>query len=314
MSGKDYYQMLGISKSATAEEIKKAYRKMALKYHPDRNKDNKEAEAKFKEISEAYAVLSNPEKKKQYDMFGAEGFEKRFSQEDIFRDFDFGSIFSDLGFGGPGRGRGANIFSQIFGNMGQSQTFRGSGSPFGGYSEQARGIRGQDLVYELSINFEEAFHGSEKVITYHTGGGEKKEVSVKIPAGISTGKKLRLKNKGQPGQYGGANGDLYIQIRLLDHPVFKREGDDLVIKKDLKITEALLGTEIEVPTIDQKTLKLKIPAGTQPNAKFRFKGYGLPHMNGSGRGDAYVKVSPLVPQKLNKKQKDLVKELAETGL
>jgi len=314
MSGKDYYQLLGISKSASAEEIKKAYRKMALKYHPDRNKDNKEAEAKFKEISEAYAVLSNPEKKKQYDMFGADGFQRRYSQEDIFRDFDFGSIFSDLGFGGPGRGRGANIFGQIFGNMGQSQQFRGSGSPFGGFSEQPRGIRGQDLVYELSITLEEAFNGSEKVITYHIGGGEKQEVSVKIPAGISAGKKLRLKNKGQPGQYGGPTGDLFIQIKLLNHPIFKREGDDLYITKDLKFTEAALGTEIEVPTIDNKTLKLIIPAGTQPNAKFRFKGYGLPHMNGSGRGDAYVKISPLVPKKLNKKQRDLVNELAKTGL
>ena len=167
MSGKDYYQLLGISKSASAQEIKKAYRKMALKYHPDQNKGNKEAEAKFKEISEAYAVLSDPEKKKQYDMFGADGFQSRYSQEDIFRNFDFGSIFSDMGFGGPGRGRGggANIFSQIFGNMGQSQQFRGSGSPFGGFSEQPRGIRGQDLVYELSITLEEALKASVLRIT-----------------------------------------------------------------------------------------------------------------------------------------------------
>ena len=314
MPGKDYYQTLGVSKSASADEIKKAYRKMALKYHPDHNKDNKEAESKFKEISEAYAVLSAPEKKKQYDMFGAEGFERRFSQEDIFRDFDFGTIFSDLGFSGPRRGRGVNIFSQIFGNMGQSQQFRGTGAPFGGFSEQPRGIRGQDLVYELSITLEEAFHGTEKVITYHVGGGEKKEVSVKIPPGISTGKRLRLKNKGQPGQAGGPSGDLYIQIKLLDHPVFKREGDDLYISQDIKFSEAALGTEIEIPTIDNKTLKLKIPPGTQPNAKFRFKGYGLPHLNGGGQGDAYVKINPVLPKKLNKKQKNLINSLAETGL
>jgi curved DNA-binding protein len=313
MSGKNYYQILGVSRSASPEEIKKAYRKLALKYHPDRNKGDKGAEAKFKEISEAYAVLSDPEKRKQYNMFGADGFHKRFTQEDIFRDFDFGSIFKEFGFGTGGRG--ANIFGQIFGGPGQTH-FRGGGpfeSAYGGFGGQPQGMRGQDLVYELSITLEEAATTVDKVISYQVGGRHEK-VSVKVPAGISTGKKLRLSGKGQPGSYGGPQGDLYIQIRVLDHPLFKREGDNLILNREIKFSEALLGTEIEVPTIEKKTLRLKIPPGTQSNAKFRLKGHGMPRINRSGRGDAYVHVTIAIPKKPNKKQKALAEELAEAGL
>ena len=313
MSGKDYYQILGVSRSASPEEIKKAYRKLALRYHPDRNKGDKGAEAKFKEISEAYAVLSDAEKKKQYDMFGADGFHKRFTQEDIFRDFDFGSIFKEFGFGTGGRG--ANIFSQIFGGPGQAH-YRTGGpfeSAYGGFGGQPQGIRGQDLVYELSVTLEEAATTVNKVISYQVGGRHEK-VSVKVPAGISTGKKLRLSGKGQPGSYGGPHGNLYIQIKVLDHPLFKREGDNLILNREIKFSEALLGTEIEVPTIDKKTLRLKIPPGTQSNAKFRLKGHGMPHMKSSGRGDSYVHVTIAIPKKPNKKQKALAEELAEAGL
>jgi len=315
MSGKDYYKILGVSKSASPEEIKKSYRKLAMKYHPDRNKGDKEAEAKFKDVSEAYAVLSNPEKRKQYDMFGSEGFQSRFTQEDIFRDVDFGSIFKEFGFGSGGRSQ--NIFSQIFGGMGQTH-FRGGGSPFdssfGSQRGRAHGVRGQDLVYELSLTLEEAATTTDKVISYNIEGTQQDGVSVKIPAGISTGKKLRLQGKGKAGLYGGPPGDLYIQIKVLEHPLFNRDGDDLILTREIKFSEAILGTDIEVPTIDEKTLRLKIPPGTQSNAKFRLKGYGMPHMNGSGRGDVYVKITIAVPTKLNKKQKALVKEIAELGL
>ena len=315
MSGKDYYQILDVSKSASPEEIKKTYRKLAMKYHPDRNKGDKGAEAKFKDVSEAYAVLSNPEKRKQYDMFGSEGFQSRFTQEDIFRDFDFGSIFKEFGFGTGGRSQ--NIFSQIFGGTGQTH-FRGGGSPFGsGFGTQggrAHGVRGQDLVYELSLTLEEAATTTDKVISYNIEGTQQDGVSVKIPAGISTGKKLRLQGKGKAGMYGGPPGDLYIQIKVLEHPLFKREGDDLFLTQDIKFSEAALGTEIEIPTIDKKTLRLKIPPGTQSNAKFRFKGYGMPHMIGNGRGDAYVQITIAVPKKLNKKQKALMKEISDLGL
>jgi len=314
MPGKDYYKILGVSRSAKPEEIKKSYRKLAMQYHPDRNEGDKGAEAKFKEISEAYAVLSHGEKRKQFDQFGAEGFGRRFTQEDIFRDFDFGTIFKEFGFGGGGRRQ--HIFSQIFGGgMGQTP-FRGQGSPFTSsydrFSGQSQNVKGQDLVYELSLTLEEAATTTTKIVSYSDGGNQEK-VSVKVPAGISTGKKLRLQGKGQAGPYGGPRGDLYILIKVLDHPIFRREGDDLFLTREIKFSEALAGTEIEVPTIEQKTLRLKIPPGTQSNARFRMKGYGMPHMNGAGRGDAYANITIAVPQKLNKKQKALLKEMGEAG-
>jgi curved DNA-binding protein len=313
MSGGNYYTILGVSKSATAEEIKKAYRKLALNYHPDRNQGNKEAEARFKEISEAYAVLSDTEKRKQYDMFGAEGFQRRYSQEDIFRDVDFGSIFKEFGFGG---GRGQGIFSQIFGGPGQS-SFRhagpSQGAPFREFRGRAQGMKGQDLIYELALTLEEAAHTTSKVISFQING-QKQSVAVKSPAGISTGKKLRIPGKGQPGQLGGPTGDLYIKIKVHEHPLFKRDGDDLRLTREIRFSQAALGTEIEVPTIDKKTLRLRIPPGTQSNARFRLKGYGMPHMNGGGRGDAYVQIAIAVPAKLNKRQRKLVKELADADM
>jgi curved DNA-binding protein len=284
-----------------------------MKYHPDRNKGDKDAESVFKNISEAYAVLSNPEKRKQYDMFGAEGFQQRYSQEDIFHDFDFSNIFKEFGFGG--RGRGQNIFSQIFGNAGQGgfgggQRFE---SAYGGFGGQPRPVKGQDIVYELAVTLDETVSATEKIVAYQSGQGREK-VSVKVPAGIQNGKKLRVPGKGYPGHNGGPRGDLYIRIKTMDHPVFRREGDDLHMSLEIKYSEALLGTEIEVGTIDKKTIRLKIPPATQSNAKFRLKGYGMPHMKGKGRGDAYVQVSIAVPKKLSKKQKALAEELSETGL
>jgi curved DNA-binding protein len=308
MAGKDYYKILEVSKSASKDEIKKAYRKLALKYHPDHNKGDKAAEAKFKDLSEAYAVLSDPEKKKQYDMFGAEGFQNRFSQEDIFRSFDFGSIFSEFGFGGGGRSQ--NIFSQMFGGTG------GPGQRHyrtGGFRGQNQAMKGQDLIYELPLTLEELFETTNKVISYQMDGHQE-TVSVKIPAGIPAGRKLRLQGKGQAGPYGGPAGDLYVKISVLDHPVFRRENDDLYLKQIISFSDAVLGTEIEVPTIDKKLLKLRVPPGTQNNAKFRLKCYGLPHMNGQGRGDAYVEISIEVPKKLNKKQKAIVVSLKKEGL
>ncbi|RPI74728.1 MAG: J domain-containing protein [Desulfobacteraceae bacterium] len=319
MPSKDYYQILGLSRNASAEEIKKSYRKLAMQYHPDRNKDKK-AEGQFKEISEAYAVLSDTEKRKQYDMFGAEGFQQRYTQDDIFRNFDFGSIFSEFGFGGA-RGNGPNVFTHIFGNMGNGagQTqFRGRrgrnyGSPSADYENPRQAPKGDDLIYELAITLEEAAVTTNKVISYPLEGRSEK-ISVKVPAGIATGKKLRLAEKGKKSPYGGPTGDLFIQIKILDHPVFRRQEDDLYLTRQIKFTEALNGTEIDVPTIDNKTLRLKIPAGTQCNAKFRLKGFGMPRMNDAERGDAYVEILIMVPEKLNKKQKALLDQMTEAGL
>jgi curved DNA-binding protein len=315
MSNKDYYKILGTSKSATDAEIKKAYRTLAMKYHPDRNKGDAAAESRFKEISEAYAVLSDSEKRKQYDNFGSEGFQNRYSQEEIFRDFDFGDIFREFGF--KSGGRGGNIFGNMFGGMGGGN-FKGGGSPFnsqfGANSGRPSPIKGKDLVYELSVTLEETLENTEKIIAFHTDNSNQERISVRIPAGISTGKKLRLAGKGHPGLNGGPRGDLYVLVRVLEHSLFKRESDDLIITKNIKLSEALLGTEIEIPTIDKKTLKLRIPSGTQNNAKLRIKGYGIPHMNRGERGDAYVHINVTIPEKLTKKQGDLVKKLAETGL
>jgi len=314
--GKDYYSILGVARSASPDEIKKAYRKLALKYHPDHNKGDKEAESKFKDISESYAVLSDPEKRKQYDRFGSDGFQSRYSQEDIFRGFDFDSIFKEFGFGG---GRGDDLFSQLFGGMGGKRRFHfhGGGSPFGFSSNpfqgRAQGTKGQDLLYELPMNLEELTKTTSKIISYPVDGRQER-VSVKVPAGIPSGKKLRLRGKGEPGPYGGPPGDLLVQVRLKDHPVFRREGDDLYFKQPIRFTNAVLGTEIEVTTIEHKRLKLKIPPGTQPNARFRLKGHGLPHMNDKGRGDAYAEITVTVPKKLTKKQEELIESLAKQGL
>jgi curved DNA-binding protein len=313
MPDKNYYKTLGVAESASQEEIKKAYRKMAMKYHPDRNKGDKGAEAKFKEVSEAYAVLSDPEKRKQYDTFGAEGFQNRYSQEDIFRDFDFGSIFREFGFGG---GRGENVFTQFFGGAGPNY-FKGRGptqrQTQGGFSRQGHGMKGQDLVYELSLSLEDAARNTDKKISF-SSNGRNQELNVKIPAGVASGKRLRISGKGEAGWNGGPPGDLFIQIRVLDHPVFDRQGDDLHLVKEIRFSEAVNGSEIEVPTISGKTLRMKVPPGTQPQAKLRLKGHGMPRMNGDGHGDAYVRISIAVPRKLNKKQKEAVKKLAEAGL
>ncbi len=313
MSGKDYYKILGVSKSASQEEIKKAYRKLAMKYHPDHNGGDQAAEAKFKDISEAYAVLSEPEKRRQYDTFGAEGFGNRYSQEDIFRNFDFGDIFREFGFAGGG-GRGDSVFSHLFGGTGGRGFHFQGGSDFGGRCGRAAGPRkGQDVVYELPLTLEELAQGTTRVISY-TLQGNPESVSVKIPAGISEGKKLRLTGKGHASPNGGAPGDLYIQIKALQHPLFRKEGNDLFVRQNISFSDAVLGTEVQVPTIDGKDLKLKISPGTQGNTKLRLKGYGLPQMNGGERGDAYVEIQIAVPKDLNEEQAALVHSLAEAGL
>jgi curved DNA-binding protein len=213
----DYYKILGVNKNASAEEIKKAYRKLAMKYHPDHTKGNKSAEEKFKKISEAYAVLSDAEKRKQYDMYGSEGFSQRFSQEDIFRGFDFSDILREFGFGGSGvfSGRGG---SKRF-SFGSGTSF--GGSPFGGVSGQQAQLKGSNLVYELPLTLHEVMTGTSKTVSFdHKGRTEK--VTVKIPKGMITGKKLRLSGKGEPSPYGGPPGDLYVQAKVIDDPMYTR--------------------------------------------------------------------------------------------
>jgi curved DNA-binding protein len=301
----DYYQILGVKKDASRDEIKKAYRKLAMKYHPDHSKGDKAAEEKFKKISEAYAVLSDKEKRKEYDTFGSEGFRQRFSQEDIFRGFDFGDIFREFGFGGgdsfSGRAGGRRF------NFGG-----GSGFNFGGGQQQAP-VKGSDLVYELPLTLREVAAGTSKVITFqHQGGTE--NLTVKIPPGLITGKKLRLAGKGSPSPYGGPAGDLFIKSKVLTDPVFDTEKQDIFLNRDLKLSEAILGTTISVPTLDGKQLSLKIPAGTKHGTKMRLSGHGLPVMKSSKKGDLFVRIQVNIPKHLSAQQKKLVEELAATGL
>ena len=293
----DYYKSLGVNKDASDGEIKKSYRKLAMKYHPDHTKGDKSAEEKFKKISEAYAVLSDKDKRKEYDTFGSEGFHQRFSQEDIFRGFDFGDIFREFGFGGG---------DQFSGRAG------GTRFSFGGGPQQAR-AKGSDLVYELPLTLREVATGTSKNVTFqHQGCSE--NLTVKIPAGLITGKKLRLTGKGSPSPYGGPPGDLYIKSQVLNDPVFSAEDYDLFLNQELKLSEALLGTTIAVPTIDDKRLSLKIPPGTKHGTKMRLAGHGLPTMQGKKKGDLFVQVQINVPKQLTDEQKKLVEQLAATGL
>jgi len=312
MAGKDYYKSLGVSKNASSEEIKKAYRKLAMKYHPDHAAGNKTNEEKFKEISEAYAVLSDTEKRKQYDTFGSEGFQQQFSQEDIFRGSNIEDILKEFGFGGGaffsgGRkmGGGKRRFSfnpESMFNFG------------GGRQQPSAPVKGSDVEYEIPLTLYDIATGTSKTVSIQNPTGGTETLTIKIPRGMITGKKLRIAGRGQPSPYGGPAGDLYIKSKIVGDPVFQHKGNDLYLNREIKLSEALLGTQISIPTIDGKQLKLKIPPGTKHKNKMRLAGNGIPHMKGSGSGDLYVVIHISMPKKLNKDQKRLIKRLAETGL
>lgn len=350
---RDYYEIIGVDRGASADEIKKKYRKLALKYHPDKNPGDAEAEAKFKEAAEAYAVLSDPQKRSQYDQFGHSlgggGFGGFSNAEDIFGSFgDIFSDFFDLGniFGGGGRGAG------------------GANRP----------RRGADLQYKLSISFKEAAFGKETVInvprmeTCDTCGGngaapgskmttcgqcggsgqvrmtqgffsiakacqacggtgkriekpcascrgegrveKKRQINIKVPAGVDTGVRLKVSGEGEAGTNGGPRGSLYVYIEVEDDPIFKREGDHVICTQDITFTQAALGAQLDVPTLEG-TEKLTVPSGTQTGKMFRLQGKGIPNVRGYGRGDQYVQVNVVVPKKLKEEEKELLRKLAE---
>jgi curved DNA-binding protein len=315
----DYYQVLGVDKKATAEEIKKAYRKLAVKWHPDKNPNNKSAsEEKFKKISEAYAVLSDPEKRQNYDNFGsADQFRQQYSQEDIFRGFDLDEILRSFGFGGS-RGGGRTTFRT--GRRGGGGGGQEYDDPFssifgggGGHQYANMPQKGQDAEYNLSVSLEESVMGADKKISLQMEN-RIEDINVKIPAGISSGKKLRLPGKGLAGINGGPNGDLYLNINVLPHPIFARDGNDLYIEKTIRFTQAALGTTIDVPTLDGTTKRLKIAPGTQNNTKIRMKGFGVPGLKGTPKGDQYIKINIEVPKKLTDKQMKIIEQLAAEGI
>lgn len=287
---KDYYQVLGLSKNASADEVKKAYRKLALAYHPDRNK-TKEAEDKFKEVTKAYEVLSDPSKKQAYDQFGHAAFEQGAGP--------FGS--AQGGFGGAQSGRYGPFtytyttsgaapegFNFDFGGFSDPfeifEQFFGGASPFG--SAQAR----RRQTYSLTIDFMDAVHGVQKRV--NIGG---KTQTIKIPAGVDSGSRIRF-------------GDFDVVFEVTSDPKFKREGYDIISEKELSFADAALGTEEEVETIHGK-LKIRIPSGTQPNTIIRLAGKGVPRLRGSGRGDHYVRIKVVVPKNLTSRQKELLREL-----
>lgn len=351
---RDYYEVLGVSKTASADEIKKAFRKLALQFHPDRNPGNKGAEDKFKEASEANEVLSDEKKRGAYDQFGHAGLGQGGPGG-----FDFG---------GGGFGNINDVFGDIFGDI-----FGGGGRGGRGGS---RATRGSDLRYNLKVNFQEAAFGCERTITIpkdipckpcngtgakagsqpetcHScrgageirfqqgfftlsktcpdcggtgsmikhkcpecrGSGHKSEsvkLAVKVPAGIDSGQRLKLRGEGEAGTHGGPTGDLYVVIDVEEHPFFKRDGQDVHCEVPISFTQAALGAEIEVPTIEG-SIKLKIPQGTQNAKKFRLKGKGISSLNARDRGDQYVSILVEVPTKLNAEQRQLLEKLGQIG-
>ncbi len=354
MNKKDYYEVLGVSKTASDAEIKSAFRKLAKKYHPDVSKEP-DAEEKFKEAQEAYAVLSDPDKRKQYDQFGHAAFSNNGAGGYDFSGFDFSDIFSDL-FGG---------------------SFGGSGFGFGG-NRGNRSRRGRDRLVQMHLTFEEAVFGTKKTITVDTtencpdcngkgGHGEstcsschgsgtvtteqrtmfgtfmsrttcskchgtgvtydstcktcrgdgkirvKKELEVKVPAGVDTGNQLRIPGKGEAGENGGSNGDLYLEFQVDEHPIFVRDENDIYLRVPITMAEAVLGGKREIPTLYGNGT-LTIPAGTSNNDKQRLKGKGVQDANSGRKGDMYIIMNIVTPKKLSREQKKLFEELAQTNL
>lgn len=288
-SNKSYYDILGVGKSASQDEIKKAFRKLAQKYHPDAGGD----EEKFKQINEAYAVLSDPQKKAQYDRFGTVD----------------GNPFAGYGgyggggnpFGGAGGGAGFN-WSDIFGNMANGDGAFGSNWDF----HVNHAVKGKDLQASISLSFDEAFKGcSKKVSIRIPSTGETETVTVNVPAGAVDGGKMRFRGKGEFGIDGGPRGDLLVITRLAEHPLYERDGANVVMRLDVSIAEAALGASIVVPTPDGSMVKMRVPAGSQDGATLRVKGKGAPYLKGkgTGNGDLLIKVHVNVPKTLTAEQK-----------
>jgi curved DNA-binding protein len=305
MEYKDYYKILGVDRNAEEKEIKKAYRKLARQHHPDVNPGDKAAEERFKDINEAYEVLSDPEKRRKYDQLGSSWQQWQRTGRDP-GGFDWSQWFSGAQ---PGAG-GVRVEYRDLGDLGD--LFRGRDfsdffqSIFGGMgAPQARPRRGQDYTQPVEITLEEAFQGTARMIQK-----DGRRLEIKIPPGVGTGSKVRVAGEGSPGIAGGISGDLYLEVNVLPHSVFEREGDDLRCDVPVNLYTAVLGGEVKVPTPGGDVM-LKIPPETQGGRTFRLRGKGMPNLhNPKKRGDLYARLRVQIPQKLSKREKDLFHELA----
>ncbi|MDK9707774.1 MAG: DnaJ domain-containing protein [Desulforhopalus sp.] len=308
----DYYELLGVKKDSSLSEIKKAYRKLAHKYHPDKNKDDKKAESKFKEINEAYAVLSDPEKKKQYDLYGSADFHQRYSQEDIFRGFDLNDVLRQFGFGGAG-GQSGHFRSTMGGGNNFASFFNQGGQGGCGGGCHSAPEKGQDMTYQITVTLGDVLNGAERTITLRKNGTPQ-NVSVKIPKGIEAGKKLRLQGQGGASRNGGPPGDLYLKVDIESNDTFSRDGDDLITQKLISFSEACFGTSLEVETLEGKKFMVKVAPGTTHDSRLRLKNYGLPIGPLGQRGDLYVRIGVKVPKELTEEQQKVIQELRDCGL
>lgn len=288
MSKRDYYEVLGVGKTASDDEIKKAFRKLAVKYHPDKNPGDKEAEANFKEANEAYEVLKDKQKRQRYDQFGHAG---------------VGGAASGGAGGNPFGGGNYNFngqsFNFDFGGGGLDDIL---GDLFGFGPRTRRQARGRDMQTQLTINFEEAIFGTTKTINVQGDS-----IKLKIPAGIHDGQSIRIAGKGGEAPQGGQKGDLYVQVRVRAHKNLTREGEIILSEATISMVDAALGTEIEVETVDGK-ITMKVPAGTQPGTNFKLSGHGAPRMGSEERGPHIVTIEVEIPKNLSKKQKELLEE------
>src|SRR5215469_6599033 len=310
---RDYYETLDVPKTATEEDIKKAYRKLARKHHPDVNPGDKAAEEKFKEINEAYEVLSDPEKRKKYDQLGADwnrpgGFQPPPGWQWEAQQPGGGFYQSGGDGGGVEFEFGGTGFSDFF------EAFFGGGrgrSAFGGFGGRAATAeRGADVEADIMVTLEEALQGSTRSVSLRRAGSDKVEqYQVKIPRGVCEGQRIRLRGQGEAGVRGGTSGDLFLRVRLAKHPDFSVEGSDLIHEVRIQPWQAVLGSEFLVPTLEGK-VRLKVPSGTQGGQRFRLRERGLPGVSGK-RGDLYVVVQINIPKKLTERERELWSELAK---
>ncbi|MHA1271278.1 MAG: DnaJ C-terminal domain-containing protein [Candidatus Helarchaeota archaeon] len=330
-SNRDYYEVLGVSRNATQDEIKKAFRKKARQYHPDVNPNDPTAEEKFKEINEAYDVLKDPKTRKQYDKFGKdfkryEGVPPGWSPGG--RPGAYSYTWSSTGPGGVriniedifGNGsQGFGGFGDIFGDLFNDIFNVGGGAKYSTKSRRkaraSRPMPGDDLKYVLEINFEDAYRGTETQIRFQKPGinGQTRTLKLRIPAGVKSGTKLRIPGEGMPGTRGGAPGDLYVEINVRPHNIFRRKGDDLIATVPIKVSQALLGAKIPVPSLNGR-IKLTIPPGTQSGSKFRIPNKGFPKINTNKRGNLIIETKIQVPKDLTLEQKRVAEQLASVGL